>query len=282
MTHPPTPATAPPPQLRIVPTASLRPHEEHDTQRLIPLVERIKHETVMINPPIVAQIDEQDEQYVVLDGANRTSAFARLGYPYILVQVVDYHSPFVQLETWHHVVCAWTVDELERHLYRLPEIMIEHGDSEMASDVPPLAHIQLRDSHLLTIAAATQTTQARNHALSQVVAVYQRNAVLHRTALNQPDHVWSHHPDGVALVLFPAYRPADVIEAAREHAFVPPGITRHIIHGRALKVNFPLEWLQDADTPLDEHNRRLSHWIEEKVNRRQVRYYAESTYQFDE
>ncbi|MFN8531878.1 MAG: hypothetical protein U0670_25005, partial [Anaerolineae bacterium] len=88
--------SAPPPNLRIVPTERLHPHEEHDTQRLLPLIDRLKHETVMINPPIVAPMDADGEDYVVLDGANRTSAFSELGFPHVLVQIAPYGSDYVQ------------------------------------------------------------------------------------------------------------------------------------------------------------------------------------------
>jgi hypothetical protein len=278
MTTPPIPIAAPPPNLRIVPTDRLYPHEKHDSQRLIPLVERIRHESVMINPPIVAPMG--DDKYVVLDGANRTSAFARLSFPHILVQVVPYDSPYVQLETWQHVVCAWSPVEFMRHLDKLTGISLVKPN-QTHNAITPLAHIQFRDGDYVTIDAQGETAE-RNQVLNQFVAVYQRNAVLHRTALTDSDHVWSHHADGIALVLFPPYRPADVIAAVREDAYIPPGITRHIIHGRALRVNYPLEWLRDTVMSLDEKNRALAQWMEDKVNHRHVRYYAESTYQFDE
>ncbi len=91
---------APHPELRIIPTEALRPHEEHDNQRSVPLAERLSQETHMINPPVVAPMDDG---YVILDGANRFHAFTHLGYPHILVQIVDYESEWVELDTWHHV-----------------------------------------------------------------------------------------------------------------------------------------------------------------------------------
>ena len=57
---------APPPDLRIVLTDSLQPHEEHDSQRANPLIERLKHEQVFINPPIVAQISADPVSYTHL------------------------------------------------------------------------------------------------------------------------------------------------------------------------------------------------------------------------
>ena len=47
-------SSAPPPDLRILHTDSIHPHEEHDSQRSGPLIEQIRNAQYMINPPIVA------------------------------------------------------------------------------------------------------------------------------------------------------------------------------------------------------------------------------------
>ena len=90
------------------------------------------------------------------------------------------------------------------------------------------------------------------------------------------------YPDAIALVLFPPYNAEDIIAAAEHQAFLPPGVSRHIIQGRALKLNYPLHYLENMETSLEEKNQHLQDWIREKLANRSVRYYAESTYQFDE
>ncbi|MDX2162584.1 MAG: hypothetical protein SF162_14770 [bacterium] len=271
--------STPPPDLRILPTGALYPHETHDSQRLYPLIERLRQESVMINPPIVAPMDADEQAFVVLDGANRTSAFAQLEYPHILVQVVAYGSAHVQLETWHHVVCAWSIDDFIRHLETLEGIVLHEGGDPHGL---LLASVQFRDERLIAVSTPTADPVLRNRSLVELVGVYQRHAVLHRTAFMQPADVWRLHADGIALVVFPRYRPADVIAAARERAFVPPGITRHIIQGRALRVNYPLMALRDPAASLEAKNAALNTWLAGKIDQRQMRYYAESTYQFDE
>ena len=89
-------------------------------------------------------------------------------------------------------------------------------------------------------------------------------------------------PDANAVVHFPPYLPADIIEAAQHDAFLPPGISRHIVHGRAIRVNYPLDALRDPNTSLEQKNDDLLRWMQNKLANRQVRYYAEATYQFDE
>ena len=55
-----------------------------------------------------------------------------------------------------------------------------------------------------------------------------------------------------------------------------------MIPGRALRVNVPLEVLSDPDRSLDEKNRWLKTWIEDRVAQKNVRFYEESTVLFDE
>lgn len=266
---------APSPDLRIVPTASLQPHEFHDSQRSAPLVERLRHEAVVINPPLVAPME--DAQFVIMDGANRCYAFTELGYVHSLVQVMPYDSGYVELETWSHVVGGWNLDEFLHQLHQLPDIeLIDQQDKHA------IAHIMLPDGHIFGIDAAVETTHERNAALQHVVGVYQQRARLHRTAAREPADIWTLYPDAIALVVFPRYEPADIVAAARYKAYLPPGISRHIVHGRAIRVNYPIERLRDQTLSLDEKNQHLKQWLQNKLANRQVRYYAEATYQFDE
>lgn len=273
MSH--TPSDAPPPDLRIVLTNSLRPHEEHDSQRSLPLIERLKTEAVVINPPIVSPMGAS--QYVILDGANRFHAFSHLNYPHILVQVAPYESGYVELKTWQHLVCDWSTDALLFHLKELPDIEISEGQDKEA-----IAHIIFKDSRIMALHAAIENTHERNAALRKVVATYQQNATLHRTALTEPEDIWPLYPTAVAIIAFPDYQPADIMAAARYNAYLPPGISRHIIHGRALRLNYPLDILRDPNTRLSEKNHQLANWTQNKLENRRVRYYAEATYQFDE
>jgi hypothetical protein len=268
--------SAPTPDLRIVPTENVHPHEEHDSQRSIPLIEQLKRAEVMTNPPIVAPI-EDSEHYVILDGANRCYSFQHLGYTQILVQVISYDSGYVELENWHHVIGGWDAAAFVSALRALPNVELIDGYNTHA-----IAHIYFRDGHTMALRAAVKSTHERNEVLCSVVRVYQQNAKLHRTAVNDPLENWMLFPDGIAMVVFPHYQPTDIIAAARYKAYLPPGVSRHIVHGRALSVNYPLNLLNDEHTPLEEKNEALKVWIQNKMANRQVRYYAEATYQFGE
>ena len=44
--------------------------------------------------------------------------------------------------------------------------------------------------------------------------------------------------------------------AAQWNAFLPPGISRHIVQGRALRVNYPLKALCDSSVSLEAEKRQ--------------------------
>jgi hypothetical protein len=82
-------------------------------------------------------------------------------------------------------------------------------------------------------------------------------------------------------MVFPSYKPHEILELALSGAKVPMGITRHIIPGRALRVNLPLEILEGAQS-LPEKNAWLDGWLKDKMKNRNVRYYPEPVFLFDE
>lgn len=266
---------APPPDLKIVPIDKILPHEEHDPQRSAPLIERLRDAELFTNPPIVAPMG--DGNYVVMDGANRTFSFRDLGYDCLLVQIAPYDSGYVDLSVWQHIIGGWSETEFQEALFHMPGIEISRG-----WDYKSVAQILLHDGSVLAIRGSNQTIESRNKTLVKIVDVYRHRATLNRTAITDPTVIWRLYPDAIALVLFPPYEPEDIIAAAEHHAYLPPGVSRHIIQGRALRLNYPMKYLRDAETSLEDKNKHLDAWIREKLGNRSVRYYAESTYQFDE
>ena len=68
--HAPDVQAAQLPDLRFVPTESVLPHEQPDNSRLEPLVQKIRDQSVLKNPPIVTTLSGEgtpQARYVVLD-----------------------------------------------------------------------------------------------------------------------------------------------------------------------------------------------------------------------
>ncbi|MGJ3240481.1 MAG: hypothetical protein ACFE0Q_17365 [Anaerolineae bacterium] len=267
---------APPPDLRIVAIDHIHPHEEHDPQRAMPLIERLHEAEYLTNPPIVAPMGDKGH-YVVMDGANRTYCFKELGYQHLLVQVAPYDSGYVDLGIWQHIVSDWSEAEFHAMLYQVPGVTINRG-----WDYTSVAQILMHDGAVLSVHGSNETLTERNRTLSKVADVYRHEATVNRTAVTDPTIIWRLYPEAIALVLFPPYKAEDIIAAAQQQAFLPPGVSRHIIQGRALRLNYPLEALRDTHITLEQKNEQLQTWIRKKLAMRSVRYYAESTYQFDE
>ena len=74
-------------QLRFVPLDRLLLHEEDDPYRVKRLILSLQREGRLRNPPIVA---ENGGNYIVLDGATRTTALREMGLRDVVVQIVDY------------------------------------------------------------------------------------------------------------------------------------------------------------------------------------------------
>ena len=268
------PISSPPPDLRIVNIHEVLPHEKNDMQRSQPLVSRLRQAEYFTNPPVVSAL--ADGRYVLLDGANRHSSLEYLDYEHILIQVVDYESQFIELGVWQHIVSDWQADKLLSRLEAIRDIDIRDG-----WDASAVAQVLLRDGPVLGIHASADNLSQRNATLRRVVESYHQQATLYRSPLTDPNQIWSLYPCAIALVMFPTYQPQDIIDAATKKAFLPPGVSRHIIHGRALKLNYPMRKLRE-ESPLEEKNRELRQWLQQKLAERGVRYYAEATYQFDE
>src|SRR5260370_14103060 len=171
------------PDLRIVPLDSLVPHEEHDAQRSDPLIERIRPAGTWLNPPIVAPMG--DGRFVILDGANRHYALGALGYHYILVQVVEYESASVQLETWHHIVSGMSWFKFLRNMLAIDGLTVICTDLLSARAAlarrEVLAYTVLHDDNAYTLSAdniADTTIAKRTAPLRELLDTYKAPAVL--------------------------------------------------------------------------------------------------------
>src|SRR5437764_12776107 len=73
--------------LSIVSLQNVLLHEEIETKRVNKLVERLRTDRILKNPPMVAEVrDNGTPRYVVLDGASRSSALRVLNVRDMLVQ----------------------------------------------------------------------------------------------------------------------------------------------------------------------------------------------------
>lgn len=271
------------PDLRILASQALVPHEDIDPRRTERLSQRIRQEGILKNPPVVAPIPQSD-RFVVLDGANRALAFQRLSIPHIVAQKVNYDLPGLILDTWYHVVSGMQLEDFEQAITSLTGVHLV--DSSLAAARQALESGEAISYIVCARGVRTVTRPSTTPAgdlriLRDLVNAYKGRADIFRAS----NDVWElqspYYPAITALVIFPRYRPQDILEAARNGYRVPSGITRHVIPNRALNINIPLEILA-ADWEIERKREWLTDWLMERMAANAIRYYAESTFSFNE
>lgn len=271
------------PVLKFVPTDLLVPHEDTDPRRVEKLIKRVMDEQILKNPPIVSLIPE-DDKYMILDGANRSMAFKKMGVPHIVVQLVSYADPGVELDTWYHVVSGMSPELFDHELTKVTGLKLEScslttAREALATNVAA-AYI-INDQGVRIVVSPEGKILHDIHILNKIVDSYKGKADIFRAS----NDIWEiqkpYYPDIVALVVFPHYSPSDILMIAKNGEKVPSGVTRHIIPHRALHINIPLSIL-NSNWTLEQKEKWLENWMMERMAANALRYYSESTFSFDE
>jgi L-serine kinase (ATP) / ParB family transcriptional regulator, heme-responsive regulator len=273
------------PDLTFLPVGDLLIHEWHDDQRTLPLIRRIQASGVFRNPPVVAPLEDGSDRYMVLDGANRVTALQEMGYLHALVQVVQPDDPGLNLHCWNHVVWELNPDRFLENIRAIPGLELAPGVSpetapSLESDCG-LAVLHLPDGQSYAVCSPARGLKDRVDRLNDLVRSYQQCARLDRTNQRDIQQMAAIYPSLSGLVVFPSFNIHDLLRLVSERYLLPAGITRFMIAPRALHLNYPLAALA-ADKPLEEKNKALQHWVQERLAHKGVRYYAEPTYLFDE
>lgn len=273
------------PDLRILPTDRLQPHEEVDVTRIAKLTDAIAKEGLLRNPPIVLELPESSRNFLVLDGANRMHALQELDIPFIVAQVVNSATDDIRVETWNHAVIEASSHDLIQRATEGTHVVAEPLDR-------PLNAAELRDQALLAAVSdpsgdqwklrCTDTNLIEHvRCLHHLVELYANAVRVERTNAVSAEPLARLYPSLGYLVVFPAFRVSDIAAVAAEGRLVPSGLTRFIISPRALRLNYPLRSLSDTDE-LQVLEKRLRQRIDQLLRQRSIRYYAESTFVFDE
>jgi hypothetical protein len=117
--------------------------------------------------------------------------------------------------------------------------------------------------------------------LKEIVGAYVGLAEIYRASNDDWELQEPYYPEITALVIFPQLQPADILAAARNGQCVPSGITRHVIPNRALNANLDIDVML-ADWSHERKQAWLKDWLMMKMEKNAIRYYAESTFSFDE
>lgn len=269
------------PKLLILPADALILHEDVDSRRVEPLVKRLQMDALLKNPPVAAECSPGADpgRYVILDGANRTTALWQLEAPHHLVQVVDYGE--VGLDTWGHLVTGITQEMFAASLAKTGlnlDLTTRQDARERLARHEIAASIANPNGEVFALPAHGSETET----LRRLTSVYNGQSTIHRVTSDDLAELLPYYQDVAALVRFPRYTQNEILYLASNGHKLPTGITRHMIPGRALRVNLPLSILMDAQQSTRQKNEWLHTWISHKLAQREIRYYQEATFLFDE
>ncbi len=281
-------------------------HEHADEKRVARLEERLLQDGYLKNPPVVAPLlgpgpdsGPGTGRYVVLDGANRTCAIKRMGVPHVLVQVVDYRPPQVELYTWHHLITGRDPATFLDEIREVKGLTVQHTSLEEARAalarrsilayivVPVMPPDRAGQPAVYTVDGVNGTERHNPHdstaLLNAMVDTYKGDpqVAIHRVNTDVLEELVPYYDDVSGLVVFPPYTPDDIMRLAQAGSKVPTGITRHIIRPRALRVNIPVTLL-NSDRTLEDKNAWWHEQLKRKLAANEVRLYQEPTYLFDE
>ncbi|MGH8104527.1 MAG: hypothetical protein ACREJQ_08410 [bacterium] len=281
------------PDIALAPIESIRPYEVPKDARVERVKSAILQDHLLRNPVLVAPLLDG---FLLLDGTNRYTALTDIGAPHILVQRVDLHSPQILLNSWAHqlpysskateIIEKWKV----RHRVSVAEHRIESSPLPAYALQPNFLLAAVFDSSSCRIYSRDAGINERADLLVNIVAHLTQVATLSRTnpetALSfSATDTHSKTPDpGQSQTLFlfyPTFSKEQVQQLAHAGVRLPSGISRFIIPGRALGVDFPLETLR-SPASLQEKSRSLRDHIEARRNSNRIRFYSEPVYFFND
>ena len=271
--------------LELVPVDMIVPHEEIDDKRVARLMERLEEDGRLVNPPITTF---WKGKYIILDGATRFTSFQRLGYPHLIVQVVDPNQSDFALHTWYHVISSKRpFTNLRDHLAQINGLTLRPlattAIQNVFADERALCYFLDREGNATVASVEPNNTPPvdRLTIMNQLVASYTEWGSVERTLLTDRTRLLAQFPQMTAVAIFPQFKPETVFDVASRGEFLPAGLTRFLIPGRILRLNADLERLK-RDEPLTEKRVWFNQFLAEKLSRSRLRYYQEPVILLDE
>lgn len=270
------------PKLKIVSISDIIFHEEPDTERSGRLVEYLRKENILKNPPVVAT-HSGTNKYILLDGANRLTALQKLEIPDALVQEIDLFDSGLIFLQWHHAVEKLSKELFLEKIADMPEISISETQGALLNSEENgelLCQIQFADSSIYAVRAHEDLFQ-RVKDLRDITNLYHGAQYMDRVSYTNLEHLKNNYPQFSALIVFRKISKEELVQVTDHDMRIPSGITRIILPKRALRINVPLDLLR-----FDVETSQKNHWLNKRINNqikdKSIRFYHEPTFLFDE
>jgi hypothetical protein len=243
---------------------------------------RFEADKWLVNPPITIR---WKGRYILLDGATRYASLRRLGYRYLIVQVVEPSQTDFQLHTWFHAIINpdKPLSDLFEQLQGLNDIELlplDKKDIQTALKEPRLLCYFLDESGRATMAQREEGV-SRLAVMKKLVHTYSSWGVVERTLITDIGRLKSQFPQMKTVAVFPQFVPHEVFDAARDGDLLPAGLSRFIIPGRILRLNADLARLKREES-LSEKRAWFDEFLAEKMQHSRFRFYEEPVVLMDE
>ncbi|EKD87439.1 MAG: hypothetical protein ACD_36C00081G0003 [uncultured bacterium] len=267
------------PDLRLVPLNAIERQEEGDKERIERLVKGMTSTGVIHDPPIVAA-GLNGKKLIQLDGVTRLSSLPRLGCSHVVVQYVDYNdSSQVLIKSWVHVSKV-NPTEFVRRIKSMKGVKTENFQLGLGLTLTghPLAAVTIifRNGKGLSVIGSSNLI-AKVRLMKRVVDLYAtliaRDREVSIEGMTELKQFFQKHPEKNVALFFPSFASHEIYALMKKSITLPQGVTRHIVNGRVLNIDYPIKMLH-KDTPNTEKRK----YFENFLKNLQLRFYEESTF----
>lgn len=257
-------------------------HEATENIRLRNIYNRISKSKYLFNPVIVGR---QDDELILLDGANRYGSLKSIGCKLILAQVIDYRSRSLRLENWNHLVYDFKINRLKAYCYKAgleySHVGYAHGLEEIETHFHYLLAADIEAEENIIIKLPADLRSLVKH-LDAITRLYFRKYDFDRSESDiKFSELRKYTRRNGTLVVFPSFKKHHIVEIANSSYRLPAGISRHKIVNRVLHVKYEIRKLKE-DKDLKSKQNELKKLLTSKIDKNKVRQYQESVIVFDE
>ncbi|HRE41754.1 MAG TPA: hypothetical protein PLG90_10505 [Ignavibacteria bacterium] len=268
--------------LRLLKITDVKLHEDTENKRLRNIFQRISDDNYLMNPVIVGKYDDD---YILIDGANRFSSLKEIGCKLILAQIIDYKDKEIKLYSWNHFVYeleAETILALARKKkYKIEETNFRSGRKTVNSGINKILVSDIENNKHYVITFENNFEKILK-GLFEFTRLYTGKYNFDRSESDiKIEELKKYSRKKGILIDFPDFKKEHIVKIARKKLKIPTGISRHILKNRVLHVKYALKNLKDTNN-LEKKREDLSKYLYKKIDDNKVRQYKESVIIFDE
>ena len=268
--------------LELLRLSDIKLHEATENSRLRNIYNRLSKAKYLMNPVIVGK---NNNDIILLDGANRYGSLQEIGCKMILAQVLDYKDKNLKLEKWNHLVYDFDLEKLQfycdKNGVQYDKVTYRQGLSILEENFHYLLAADInRDENILVRLSADLGSMLKQ--LEEITKIYFKNYIFDRSEcdIKFSDLRKYTRRKGV-LINFPGFKKHHIVSIANNNHRLPAGISRHRIYNRVLHVMYEIKKLMD-DKNIPGKTEELKKLLMDKIDKNKVRQYQESVIVFDE